>query len=189
MLPDPGGRAQAPEPLRAVQLFVNTLDSENLIEELTTGEELREALVRAGVLDPGEQLAPRDLEPALAVREALRSLLLANNGVPPEASALAPLGEAAAAARFTLVVADGSSTRLVPTASGIDGALGRLLVIVHEASLDGSLQRLKACCRDVCLWVFYDRSRNVSSKWCAASVCGNRTNTRAYRNRRAARAV
>ncbi len=187
MLPDPGGRAQAPEPLRAVQLFVNTLDSENVVEELTGIDELREALVRAGVLDSREQLDPGDLEPALAVREALRVLLLANNGVPADASALAPLGQAAAAARFTLVIAEGSPTQLVPTATGIDGALGRLLAIVHEASLDGNLQRLKACYRDVCLWVFYDRSRNGSSKWCATSVCGNRTNTKAYRNRRAAR--
>jgi predicted RNA-binding Zn ribbon-like protein len=186
MLPDPGDRPQAPKPLRAVQIFVNTLDSENVIDELTTVEELGEALVRAGVLDPREQLGTRDLGPAIAVREGLRSLLLANNGVPAEASALAPLERAAEAARFTLAVADGSSARLVATARGIDGALGRLLAIVHEASLDGSLPRLKACSRDVCLWVFYDRSRNGSGKWCATSVCGNRTNTKAYRSRLAA---
>jgi predicted RNA-binding Zn ribbon-like protein len=48
---------------------------------------------------------------------------------------------------------------------------------------DGSWERLKGCPRDVCHWVFYDRSRNRSSTWCAMSVCGNRTNTRAYRRR------
>ena len=184
MLPDPGGRAQAPEPLRAVQLFVNTIDSENVIEELTSVEELRRALVRTGVLDSGERLDPADLEVAIGVREGLRALLLANNGVPADAAALEPLERAADAARFTLVVAGGTRTRLVPTATGIDGALGRLLAIVHESAHDGSLKRLKACCRDVCLWAFYDRSRNGSGKWCAASVCGNRTNTKAYRRRK-----
>jgi predicted RNA-binding Zn ribbon-like protein len=188
MLPDPGGRAQAPEPLRALQLFVNTIDSENVIEELTSVEELRQALVRTGVLGPGERLDAADLEVAIGVREGLRALLLANNGVPVGAEALEPLERAADAARFTLTVADGTRTRLVPTATGIDGALGRLLAIVHEASVDGSLPRLKACCREVCLWIFYDRSRNGSSKWCATSVCGNRTNTKAYRSRRAGRA-
>jgi predicted RNA-binding Zn ribbon-like protein len=33
--------------------------------------------------------------------------------------------------------------------------------------------------------VFYDRSRNRGSHWCAMSVCGNRTKTRRYRARRA----
>jgi predicted RNA-binding Zn ribbon-like protein len=184
MLPHPGGRAQAPEPLRAVQLFVNTIDSENVVEELTDVEELRQALVRTGLLEPGEQLSAGDLEVAIGVREALRSLLLANNGIEADPAALEPLGRAADAARFTLELGEPGRLRLVPTATGIDGALGRLLAIVHEATLDGSLRRLKACCRDVCLWIFYDRSRNGSGKWCATSVCGNRTNTKAYRARR-----
>jgi predicted RNA-binding Zn ribbon-like protein len=169
--------------LRAVQLFVNTIDSENVIEELTSVKRLRRVLVRAGLLHTRGQLAPQDLELAIGVREALRSLLLANNGVPADPAALEPLERAAEAARFTLEFDLHARPRLVPTAPGIDGALGRLLAIVHEASLDGSLRRLKACCRDVCLWIFYDRSRNSSSKWCATSVCGNRTNTKAYRAR------
>ena len=185
MLPDPGGRAPAPEPLRAVQLFVNTLDPENVIEELTDAAALRRMLAQANVLDPDAEIAERDLSSAIAVREALRALLLANNGIPADLDALTPLELAARAARFTLVVGEDARTRLVPTAPGIDGALGRLLAIVHEAALDGSLARLKACSRDVCHWIFYDRSRNGSSKWCATSVCGNRTNTIAYRRRRA----
>ena len=52
---------------------------------------------------------------------------------------------------------------------------------------DGTWWRLKGCPRDVCHWLFYDRSRNGSGKWCAMSVCGNRTNTKAYRRRAAAR--
>ena len=60
-------------------------------------------------------------------------------------------------------------------APGLDGALGRILAVVHAATVDGSWTRLKACPREVCFWVFYDRSKNLSSKWCAMSVCGNRT--------------
>jgi predicted RNA-binding Zn ribbon-like protein len=188
MLPDPGGRAQAPEPLRAVPLFVNTLDSENVIEELTDAGALRDALVRTGLLERGSELHPGDLAVAVQVREALRALLLANNGVPAGAGALVPLERAASRARFTLRLDEDGRLRLLPAATGIDGALGQLLAIVHDAALDGSLRRLKTCCRDVCHWVFYDRSRNSSSKWCATSVCGNRTNTKSYRTRRATRA-
>jgi predicted RNA-binding Zn ribbon-like protein len=57
----------------------------------------------------------------------------------------------------------------------VDGAIGRVLAVVYGAMADGSWERLKACPREVCHWVFYDASRNRSGKWCAMSVCGNRT--------------
>jgi predicted RNA-binding Zn ribbon-like protein len=179
MLPDPGGRSPAPEPLRAVQLFVNTLDRENAIEELASDGALR------AELDPKLELGPGDLERAIEVREALRALLLRNNGVDVEPRELEPLERAAQAAQLSLQLDETGTLRLVPGAPGLDGALGRLVAIVHEAALDATLPRLKACSRDVCHWAFYDRSRNGSSKWCATAVCGNRTNTIAYRRRRA----
>ena len=186
MLPDPGDRTPAPEALRPIQAFVNTLDIENGIEELSTPAGLAAALERAGLAEPGLEPTNPDLRVALDVREALRALLLANNGVAIEPEALAPLERAARAgqlaARFS---ADGAAV-LVAEAPGVDGALGRLVALVLTARADGSLARLKACRRDVCHWVFYDRSRNRASHWCAMSVCGNRTKTKAYRRRRAA---
>ena len=190
VLRDPGGRAPAPYPLRSVQLFVNTLDIENGVEELTGPAALREALARAGVLEPdGAPLADADVRAALEVREALRELALANNGGALGADAAATLARAARAAGLTLGFGGGPATRLEPTAGGVDGALGRLLAIVHDARVDGSWRRLKACRRDVCHWLYWDRSRNGASTWCAMSVCGNRTNTRRYRARRAGRPV
>ncbi len=177
MLPDPGDRPPAPEPLRAVQLFVNTLDTENGIEELTSEDGLRDVL--GGPLE----LGAGDLERAIGLREALRALLLQNNGVAVDPRELEPLVAAGRAAQLTMQLDDNGRLRLTPRAPGLAGALGGLVVIVYEAALDGTLQRLKACRRDVCHWAFYDRSRNGSSKWCATSVCGNRTNTIAYRRR------
>ena len=188
MLQDPGGRTPAPEPLRIVQAFVNTLDIENDVEELTTPEAVRDTLVRIGAL-PGDAgpLHDADLRLALDAREALRSLALANSGVPLEPAPLATLERVARAAHFTFRFDPDGRARLESTAHGLDGALGLLLAVAHEAMVDGTWSRLKGCPRDVCHWVFYDRSKNASGKWCAMSVCGNRTNTRAYR-RRAARA-
>ena len=185
MLSDPGGREPAPEPLRAVQAFVNTLDIENEVEELADPRALAEVLERTGL---ATEVRPTeaDLRVALEVREALRSLLLANNGVEVEAAALAPLERAARAANLAARFGADGSAQLVADAPGVDGALGRLVAIVLAARADGSLARLKACRRDVCHWVYYDRSRNRGSTWCAMSVCGNRTKTRAYRRRRAA---
>jgi predicted RNA-binding Zn ribbon-like protein len=185
MLQDPGGREPAPQPLRLVQAFVNTLDQENRVEELRDPAALRSTLVELELLPASSApLTDDDLVLALGVREALRALALANNGVPLPDGATATLERASRAAQLTIRFEDGRA-RLVPAVGGVDAALGDLVAVVHEAMADGSWERLKGCPRDVCHWVFYDRSRNRSSTWCAMSVCGNRTNTRAYRRRRA----
>ncbi len=189
MLKDPGERTPAPAPLRMVQAFVNTLDIENGIEELQIPKDLQDLLVRIGALDEGAPpLGEVDLLRALDVRDALRRLLLANNGIPVDPQALAALEASARAAHLSLVFAPEGQSSLAPQAPALDGALGRILSVVHDSMAAGTWLRLKACRRDVCHWVFYDRSKNRSSTWCAMSVCGNRMKKkRAYRARRAAR--
>ena len=169
MLDEPGRREPASQPLRIVQAFVNTRDIENGVEELTTPEALADALLRIH---------------ALEVREALRELLLGNSGGRPGAAALATLERAARSAQVGIrFSAEGAE--LAAEARGVDGALGRILAVIPIAVANGTWARLKACPREVCHWVFYDRSRNHSSTWCSMSVCGNRTKTRRYRARRA----
>ena len=182
MLQDPGGRAPAPGSLREVQLFVNSVDTENGIEELQTPDALRDRLAGRGLLDPEAHVGPVELERAIEVREALRAVLLGNNGVPVDDEALRTLERASDAGGLAIRFGPGAA-ELVPTVGGIDGALGRLVAIGFTAMADGSWRRLKACRREICKWVFYDRSRNGSSTWCSMSVCGNRTKTRAYRRR------
>ena len=179
---DPGGRPPAPGQLGLVQAFVNTLDMEHGREVFGDPAGLRRHLSRLGH-DPGE-LGPADLERALAVREALRRLLLANNGFPVDADSLAAIEQAAQAARLTLALDGDGRAQLVPQADGIDGVLGVLVAAVYGAMEDGTWPRLKACRRGVCHWVFWDASRNRSGAWCHMTVCGNRTKTKAYRSRR-----
>jgi predicted RNA-binding Zn ribbon-like protein len=75
---------------------------------------------------------------------------------------------------------------LEPDAGGVDGALGRLLAIVHVSIADGTWSRLKACREDSCEWAFYDHTKNRSGAWCDMGVCGNRAKARAFRERTAA---
>jgi predicted RNA-binding Zn ribbon-like protein len=178
----PGGREPAPGSLRIVQAFVNTVDREHGPDLLDDGDGFAEWLERN--LLPAEGAAD-GLDAARDVREALRSLLLANNGEPHDAAARAVLDDAARRARLEPTFPpDGAA--LVPRASGVDAAIGRILAAAFAAMLDGSWTRLKACRGDLCGWAFYDRSTNASATWCSMSVCGGRAKAGAYYRRRRA---
>lgn len=165
-----------------VQAFVNTVDVENGIEELVDPASLHHVLTRIGALDEGAaKLEEADLRRALAVREALRNVLHANVGLAPDPAALRLLDRTGAATGLAVRFGRDGRTRLASEGSTLDGALGRILAIVYSSMVAGTWPRLKACPRDVCGWIFYDRSRNSSSRWCAMSVCGSRTKTKRHR--------
>jgi predicted RNA-binding Zn ribbon-like protein len=159
----------APEPLRLVQRFVNTVDHENEREWLGTPAEVA-AFFGCSEGDVG-------VEEAHELREALRALLRANNGVPLDEEARTAVDRFAAQLRVRLGAA--GEPELVA-----GDALGGVLAVVFAAMLDGSWPRLKSCRN--CTWAFYDFSRNRSAGWCSMQLCGNRAKTRAYRGRRAA---
>jgi predicted RNA-binding Zn ribbon-like protein len=166
----------APGRLELVQRFVNTVDFEHGREMLHSPARLQAVLLALGLIDRGARVTDADLERALELREGLRELALANND-----------GAAAAVLEAELVVRiDGRAGALEPLGRNVDGALADLVGIVYTAMADGTWSRLKACRRDVCHWLFYDRSRNRSAVWCQMAVCGNRTKTKAYRARREA---
>lgn len=182
---EPGGRAPAPEPIRLVQRFVNSNDREGEHERLPSPAELRCWLEDAGLGTVAVDAAGH--ERAVAFREALRGLLLANNGAAIDEAAVATFNDVAARARLTVRVAAPGGAALVPQAAGVDGALGRLVAIVYAAIETGTWPRLKACRRDVCQWAFYDHSKNRSGTWCTMGICGNRVKTSMYWRRRHAR--
>jgi predicted RNA-binding Zn ribbon-like protein len=121
-------------------------------------------------------------ERALRLREALRSLMLANNGGPadPDAAALVN-AEIEACGLRPEVAADGSGLRWRHSETGLRAAL---LTGVVTAMADGTWPRMKACAADDCGYVFYDRTRNKSGRWCDVAGCGANARMRAYRRRR-----
>jgi predicted RNA-binding Zn ribbon-like protein len=173
----------APHELALIEAFVNTWDLEESAELLASPEALSSWLAEHGLARAGEHFGHDDLARAVAVREALRALLLANNGGELEPSAGATLTEAADAARLTVIVDGEGRARLEPRAAGVDGVLGRLLGVVARAQADGTWERMKACPWHTCHFAFYDHSRNRSRTWCSMAVCGNRAKAQAYRRR------
>jgi len=180
-------KKQAPGELGIVQAFVNTLDVEEDDEQLVSPAALAAWLSDHG-LTPTKSVRARtvDLENAIRLREALRSILLAHvESEPVPTGAAMELDVVACRSRLRLRFDRDGGAALEPQASGVDGALGRLLAIVQRAIETGSWERLKACRQDGCAWAFYDRTKNHSGAWCSMEVCGNRAKARSYRERRA----
>jgi predicted RNA-binding Zn ribbon-like protein len=181
---EPGGRPKAPGRLELLQRFVNSYNHDLPPEwdRIGTAATARAWLRSKGLLAPGSRVSDVDAARLRDLREALRALALANHGDPPDAGALDVLRHAAARARLGIAIDDAARTGLEPASVGVDGAVARLLGILHEAQLSGDWSRLKGCRQ--CGYAFFDRSRNRSAAWCAMAICGNRTKNRAYYRRR-----
>lgn len=164
--------------------FVNTADLEEGTDALATRDGLESWLVQRGLLGTQDlPVSERDRAAALRLREALRAIMLANNGAELDASAEAEVDSAARRGELGLALGADGRAHLQARASGVAGALAELVVPVAEGGPDGSWRRVKACRADDCQWAFYDRSRNHSGVWCNMAVCGNREKVRAYRSR------
>ena len=178
-------RQEAPGTLELVREFVNTADLEGEEEELASPAGLARWLRARDLLESDADVGEKDLQRAIAVREALRAQLKAHNGSDRDPEAVATLHEAANRAGIALTFDEAGASRLEPRTPGADGAIGRLLTIVHEAEHEGTWARLKACPWHTCQWAFYDNTKNASGVWCTMEVCGNRAKAKAYRERHA----
>ena len=185
MIANSSSEKTAPEPLFLVQEFVNSLHLETNgpdEEELTDPAALRDWLAARGLMGADEPVSEGDLRRAIDVREGLRALLVANNGMAVDEAKVERLDRAASRAGMRVrFCAD--DPQLVPDAAGVDGAIARMMSIVAGAVPQGTWERLKACPREDCYWAFYDHSKNRSGKWCSMETCGNVEKAKAYRER------
>ncbi len=175
-------RAEAPEPLRLVESFVNTIELGGADQfDRTAG--LAAWLSGEGLLPESSDVSEKDRRQAVRMRAGLRALLEANDGGDPDPGQVEDLNRLAAALPLAVRFEHGGSARLEPRAAGAAAALSRILAAATTARAEGTWSRLKLCRAHTCRWAFYDRSKNRSSAWCSMAVCGNRTKARAYRQR------
>lgn len=166
--------------------FVNTLDERHYVADgvrlegsdaLATPALLADWLERHGL---NEGLDAAKWQYAVALRHALRSYL----GLSPRARvAAAPALDAAASAYPLKVATDADGGVVLVPQAGSD-TLAIVLVQLHALAAAGQLDRLKTCADSDCRWIFLDRSKPGSRRWCSSTGCGNRQKTRAYRARR-----
>jgi predicted RNA-binding Zn ribbon-like protein len=173
----------APGP-KLIEDFVNTLELDEADgEHLKDPAALSDWLGKRDLLPAGTTVTVDDVGNAHSVREALRKLLLANNGAPLDKQAVTTLNSAAERSHLRVSFSPSGQAELVPDHADVPGALSRILAVAYTAMADESWSRLKACRLDDCQWAFYDESKNRSRTWCSMKVCGNRAKARAYRER------
>ena len=175
-------REKATGDLGLVQAFVNTVDLQDGPEELSDPNTLQAWLVAKGLLDGAPPVDASDLKHAIALREAIRSVIGANSGSKVYPVDVATLNEAAAASGLRMRFGVDGKPRLEPEATGVVGAMGRIVAAMYAAMEGEDWWRLKLCSSQACRWAFYDRSKNHSSRWCAMASCGNREKARRFRS-------
>ena len=181
---EPVDTPEVPSAIGIVRDFVNTTDHETATDDLTTPAELTRYLVSHGLMPRASRATPADLDVAVRLRASLRRALEQNH----DGDRSAPAGMADALADQPVTLTWSSEGAVVTTtASGVRGGLARIAIAAHEATTQGTWQRLKICAYDECEWAYYDHSKNHSRAWCEYG-CGNKVKTRAYRARKAAAA-
>jgi predicted RNA-binding Zn ribbon-like protein len=131
---------------------------------------------------------PRDADAVLAqarvLREALFRIFFAvAHGDTPQADDLAVLNEALSRTLGRL--------RVVPTEhgygwdwehdeTGLDRPLWPVVRDAAELLVSDERTSLRECAAETCAWLFLDRSKNQSRRWCDMKVCGNRTKVRRH---------
>jgi predicted RNA-binding Zn ribbon-like protein len=171
--------------LDLVRDYVNTLDFETGIDRIASPDELAMWFSEQGLVDDLVEPTEQELADAVAVREAIRELLLANNGVEADAEAASKTLEDAGHKAHLGVRFENGHPVLAPEDDGANGAIGRIVAAVAELAPTDEWKRLKGCRDDHCRVAFYDKSRNRSRAWCSMEVCGNREKARSFRKRHA----
>ena len=162
-------------------------------DHIATYPDLLRWSVRAGVLSAGgvEQLQsvqPRAAAAALSRAHALRETIGATFADPATApghwAELRPYA-IDALAHSELIAAAGGHEISWPAAAEPDGMLWPIAYAATGLLTAPELRRVKRC--HGCPWLFVDRSKNGSRRWCAMNDCGTHQKITRYVARRAAR--
>jgi predicted RNA-binding Zn ribbon-like protein len=169
--------------LDLIRDYVNTLDLETGVDRLSTPDGLATWLSEQGLVDDLVEPTKHELADAVAMREAIRELLLANNNVSADTAAASKTLEDVGRKAHLGVRFENGKPVLAPECDGTRSAIGRIVATVAELAPTDEWKRLKGCRDESCRFAFYDQSRNRSRAWCSMEVCGNREKARSFRAR------
>ncbi len=152
-------------------------------EQLTTARALSEWLAaNAAMPRDGKTSAPADLDAlfddALRLREAIYRIFLSlGEGQAPPPCDLAIFNAALADTprRLGISAHSGAYSWIVAAPPpSLGGALAPVIWSAADLLTHASERRIRRCANDKCRWVFVDRSKGGTRRWCDMSSCGNR---------------
>jgi len=177
-------RREAPDENRERMTHYGRLISWGLEAGITTdkeGERLR------GEAKRRPRAAVAALRRAVAVREAVFSLFVAlARGERAPAEALNAINAALPEALGALRVGPGGDAfawRFVHDGADLAPMLSPVLRAAADLLTSADLPRIRECGSDTCFWLFLDRSKNGTRRWCDMKVCGNRAKARRHYHR------
>lgn len=145
------------------------------------------ALLAQAEARPAE--AAHVLEEARALREAIYRLVFAQSqGLPPDAADLDLLNRALGPALNHLRLMPGTTHCVWGWDAAVQPLDRMLWPVVRSAAellTSDELRRVHRCAGDTCGWLFIDRSKNHSRRWCDMKECGNVAKVRRHRRRKA----
>jgi predicted RNA-binding Zn ribbon-like protein len=144
---------------------------------------------KAGLVDSRFEAAPRErgalVKRTLALRTAIGEAGSAiSQGRKAPASALNVIRDLAAEA---LQAADIAGSPAIFVFNGIDKIVGAVAWSALDLLRGDELSRLKQCPAENCQWLFIDRTKNGSRRWCDMTTCGNRAKKQAHRQAKGSR--
>jgi predicted RNA-binding Zn ribbon-like protein len=178
--------------------FANTLDfrydPERVIELLPTYESFLEFCRQSGIITTGqmrklrrntsESDARRTLNRAIELRETLYLLFLsAVKGRRVRGDYLRAFNRFLEDARVPEAVA-WQKGALVRThgdlAEAPDGPLWPVIEAAANLLTSPDCRHVRECSDNTCRWLFLDRSKNHSRRWCEMRICGNRAKAQRF---------
>ena len=161
--------------------------SQDQLERWAETEDLARWCVEAGLLEAAPPVAPKDLEAARTLREAIYRLVQAARDARPMAPEDVDLLNhwAVQPPLAPQLKSDGRNQfwqAEIPLAAVL-ASVARDAVDLLAGDLLG---RIRECAEDSCTVLFIDHSRPGKRRWCSMNRCGNRVKKQAFRERQKA---
>ncbi|USG66630.1 CGNR zinc finger domain-containing protein [Brevibacillus ruminantium] len=151
------------------------------LDHLQTCEQLQLWLLEHHLLTEEAVVTDEELQLARELRRGMRIAIdpLADRQV--EAAAI--INEVASQLAAAVIFDPSMKATIQFAGTKARQAIGKLLLLILNTQQTNAWNRLKMCTAEDCRWVFIDRSRPGSGKWCSMQACGNRAKKRTFRER------